>query len=100
MVRSDLGTIVALKHCTTSAIEAAKLGAPSVAASCPGTVAMNLAKEALLAVLIAAWIVGLVHQFGSWSMTAVYVAISLVMVAVMFGGELVPKFALRRIRRR
>jgi hypothetical protein len=61
---------------------------------------MNLAKEALWAVLAAAWIAGLVHQFGSWSMTAAYVAISLVMVAVTFGGQLVLKFAPRRNRRR
>jgi hypothetical protein len=61
---------------------------------------MSLAKEAVLAVLAAAWIVGLIHQFGSWSMTIAYVAISLVMVAVMSGGRLVPQFALRRNRRR
>ena len=61
---------------------------------------MNLAKEALGAVLAAAWIVGLLHQLGSWSLTAVYIAISLAMVAVMFGGRLVPKFAPRPSRRR
>jgi hypothetical protein len=60
----------------------------------------NLAKEALLAVLAAAWIVGLVYQFGSWSMISVYVAISLVMVALRFADRLVPKFIPRRIRRR
>ena len=38
---------------------------------------MSFAKEALLAVVGAAWIVGLVHQFGSWSLTAFYVGISL-----------------------
>ena len=59
---------------------------------------MNLAKQALLAVLTAAWIVGLVHQFESWSMVAVYIAISLVIVAVMFGGQLVLRFAPRRNR--
>ena len=61
---------------------------------------MNLAKQALLAILTAAWIVGLVNQFGSWAMTAVYIAISLLMVAVMFGGQLVLSFATRRNRRR
>ncbi len=61
---------------------------------------MNLVKQALLAVLTAAWIVGLVHQFKSWSMAAIYIAISLVMVAVMFGGQLVLKFAPRRDSRR
>ena len=61
---------------------------------------MNFAKEALLAVVGAAWIVGLVHQFGSWSLTAFYVGISLLMVAVRFSDRLGLKFALRRIRRR
>jgi hypothetical protein len=57
-------------------------------------------KDAVWAVLAAAWIVGLVHQFGSWSMTAAYVAISLAMVAVMSGGQIVLRFAPRRNRRR
>jgi hypothetical protein len=63
-------------------------------------VAMKLAKEAVGAVLAAAWIVGLVHQLGSWSMMATYVAISLVMVAMMHGDRLVPKFASWPNRRR
>jgi hypothetical protein len=50
--------------------------------------------------LAAAWIVGLVRQFGSWSMTTAYVAIALAMVAVMFGDRLVLKFAPRRNSRR
>ena len=57
-------------------------------------------KEAIWAVLAAAWIAGLGHQFGSWPMTAAYVAISLAMVAVMFGAEIVLRFASRRNRRR
>jgi PAS domain-containing protein len=60
----------------------------------------NLAKEALWAVVAATWITGLVHQFGSWSMTAVYVAISLMMVAVRFSDRLMLKFVPRRIHRR
>ncbi len=60
----------------------------------------NLAEEVLLAVLVATWVFGLVHQFGSWSMTAVYVAISLMMAAVRFADRLVPKLAPRRNRRR
>lgn len=60
----------------------------------------NLAKEALWSVLVAAWIVGLVNQFGSWSMTTFYIAISLVMIAVSFGNHLMLKFAPRRNRRR
>jgi hypothetical protein len=59
----------------------------------------NLAKEALLAVLVAAWVVGLIHQFGSWSMTAIYVAISFAMVGVMVGDRIVLKFATLRNRR-
>ncbi len=61
---------------------------------------MKIAKEALLAVVGAAWIVGLVAQFGSWSLTAFYVGISLLMVAVRFSDRLGLKLALRRIRRR
>jgi hypothetical protein len=60
----------------------------------------NLAKEALWAVLAATWITGLVYQFGSWSMTAVYVAISFMMVAVTFSDRLVLKFEPRRNHRR
>ena len=60
----------------------------------------NLAIEALWAVLAAAWIVGLVNQFGSWPMTAFYIAISLAMVAVRFADRRVLKFAPRRNRRR
>lgn len=59
-----------------------------------------LAKEALVAVATAAWIVGLVHQFKSWSTTAVYLAISLAIVGVMFGNQLILKFAPRQNRRR
>ena len=59
---------------------------------------MNLAKEGVWAVLAATWIAGLVHQFGSWSMTTAYIAISLAMVAVMFGDHLAPKFTPRRER--
>jgi hypothetical protein len=61
---------------------------------------MYLVKEALLAVVAATWIIGLVSQFGSWSMTAFYIAISLVMVALTFGSRLVFKFAPQRNRPR
>jgi hypothetical protein len=61
---------------------------------------MNLAKDALWAVLAATWIAGLVHQFGSWSKMGVYVAISFMMVAVKFSDRLVFKFVPRRNRRR
>ena len=45
---------------------------------------MTLAKQALVAVLAATWIVGLWHQ-GSWSMAAAYLVISAAMAALMFG---------------
>jgi hypothetical protein len=61
---------------------------------------MSLVKEALLALLAATWIVGLVNQFGSWTMTTFYIAISLAMIAVTFGNRLVLKSASRRNRRR
>jgi hypothetical protein len=60
----------------------------------------NLAKEALWALLTATWITGLMHQFESWTMTTVYVAISLMMVAVTFSDRLVLKFVPRRNHRR
>jgi len=60
----------------------------------------NIAKEVLCALSAAAWIVGLVNQFWSWPMVALYIAISFVMVAVMFGGRLVLKFVPQRNRRR
>jgi nitrate/nitrite transporter NarK len=56
---------------------------------------MTLAKQALLAVLAATWIVGLWHQ-NSWSMAAAYVAICVAMVALIFANGRVLKFAPRR----
>lgn len=60
----------------------------------------NLVREAFWAVLVAAWIVGLVNQFGSWPMTAFYIVISLVMVAVAFADRRMFNFAARQNRRR
>lgn len=60
----------------------------------------NLAREGLLAVLVAAWIAGLIHQIGSWSTMAVYVAISLVMATVRSADRRVLNFIPRRKRRR
>jgi hypothetical protein len=61
---------------------------------------MSFAKEAILAVVGAAWIVGLVHQFGSWSLNAFYIGISLLTVVVRFSDHRGLKFALRKIRRK
>jgi hypothetical protein len=60
----------------------------------------NMARESFVAVLFAAWVVGLVSQFGSWPLTAFYVAISLLMLSVKFVDRRVLDFALRRNRRR
>jgi hypothetical protein len=60
---------------------------------------MKYAKDALWAVLAAAWIVGLANQFGSWPMTAFYTAISVVMVALTFADRLALIFTPRRFRR-
>ena len=56
---------------------------------------MTMAKQALVAVLAATWIVGLFHQ-DSWPMAAAYVAISAAMAALMFGRRRALKFAPRR----
>lgn len=59
-----------------------------------------IARQALFAVLAAAWVVGLIHQFSSWKMTAVYVAISLAMAGVMLVNGRTLKLATRRINKR
>jgi hypothetical protein len=58
---------------------------------------MFVAKQALVAVLAATWIVGLWHQ-GSWRMAAAYLAISAAMALLIFGfGQgRVLRFAPRR----
>jgi peptidoglycan/LPS O-acetylase OafA/YrhL len=62
---------------------------------------MNMAKQALVAVLAATWIVGLWNQ-SSWTMAAAYVAISVAMAALIFGFRERPvlKFAPRRTDRK
>ena len=60
---------------------------------------MSMAKQALVAVLAATWIVGLFHQ-DSWPMVAAYVAISAAMVGLIYGNRRVLKFAPRRTDRR
>lgn len=60
----------------------------------------QFASESLGAVLIAAWIVGLVNQFGSWPMTAFYIAISLAMSALSFADRRMLNFAPQRNHRR
>jgi hypothetical protein len=56
---------------------------------------MTMAKQALVAVLAATWIVGLFHQV-SVPMAVAYVAISAGMVALIFANRGALKFAPRR----
>jgi len=56
---------------------------------------MKMAREALWALLVSAWIIGLVNQFESWPMTTFYVALSLAMIAVTFGHRGMLNFAKR-----
>jgi hypothetical protein len=60
---------------------------------------MTIAKQALLAVLAATWMVGLFHQV-SLPMAAAYIAISAGMAAIIFANNGVLKFAPRRNDRR
>jgi hypothetical protein len=60
---------------------------------------MTVAKQALVAILAATWIVGLFHQ-ESWPMVVGYVAISAAMAGLMFGHRRVLKFAPRRSDRK
>ena len=61
---------------------------------------MSLAQEALVAVLAAIWIVGLVHQFDSLSATIAYLLISLLMAGIALGNPSKLKPAPWRNRRR
>jgi hypothetical protein len=60
---------------------------------------MTMAKQALVAVLAATWIVGLFHQ-DSWPMAAAYFAISAAMGVLVFGSRRALKFAPKRNDRR
>ena len=60
---------------------------------------MQLAKEGFVALLVALWIGGLIAQFGSWTTTAGYLAISMLLVGLIFGDRLVPKRAMARRHR-
>ena len=93
-------TLAVSESKVTTSIEVAKRGAIRAPLRVPGAYVMNLVKEALLAILVATWAVGLVSQIGSWTMTALYIAISLVMITVTFGNRLIFRFVPRRNRRR
>jgi uncharacterized membrane protein YfbV (UPF0208 family) len=59
---------------------------------------MSMAKQALVAVLAATWIVGLFHQV-SLPMAVAYVAISAAMAGLILANRGVLKFAPRRTDR-
>ncbi len=62
---------------------------------------MTTSKTALLSILIACWIVGLVNQFHAWDATLRYLILSLLLVAVIaLRGEYTRQFAKNKIRRR
>jgi hypothetical protein len=44
---------------------------------------MSMSKTALLSLLVACWIVGLVNQFHAWDMTLRYLVLSLLLVAIV-----------------
>jgi len=44
---------------------------------------MSMSKTALLSILVACWIVGLLAQFHDWSTTLSYLVLSLLLVAIV-----------------
>jgi hypothetical protein len=61
---------------------------------------MTSSKTALLSILIACWIVGLLNQFHAWDSTARYLVLSLLIVAIVAAkGEYTRQYAKNRIRR-
>ena len=44
---------------------------------------MSISKTALLSLLVACWIVGLLNQFHDWSTTLSYLVLSLLLVAIV-----------------
>ncbi len=62
---------------------------------------MTTTKTALLSILIACWIVGLLNQFHAWDSTVRYLILSLLIVAgVALKGEYARQYVKNRIRRR
>lgn len=60
----------------------------------------RIVRQALVALLAAAWVAGLIHQLSSWKMTVAYLGISLGMAAMMLTDRRVLKYATRRINKR
>ena len=48
---------------------------------------MSLSKTALLSILVACWIVGLLHQFHDWGTTLGYLVLSSLIVALVAAGR-------------
>jgi hypothetical protein len=62
---------------------------------------MTTSKTALLSILVACWIVGLLNQFHAWDSTLRYLVLSLLIVAVVAAkGEYQRQYAKNRLRRR
>jgi hypothetical protein len=62
---------------------------------------MTMPKTALLSILVACWIVGLLNQFHAWDSTLRYLILSLLLVAIVaLKGEYTRQYAKNRISRR
>ena len=62
---------------------------------------MTVAKTALLSILIACWIVGLVNQFHAWAPTLTYLILSLLIVTIVaLRSAYTRQYAKNKIRRR
>jgi hypothetical protein len=61
---------------------------------------MSLSKTALLSILVALWIVGLLNQFHDLSTTLAYLALSSLLVAIVTVGRRQPAYARNRAKRR
>jgi len=62
---------------------------------------MSMSKTALLSILVACWIVGLVSQFHAWDTTLRYLVLSLLIVAIIAAKRQYSlQYAKNRISRR
>jgi cyanate permease len=61
---------------------------------------MSLSKTALLSILVACWIVGLVNQLHDWSTTLAYLALSSLLVAIVTIRRRQPAYARNRTKQR
>ena len=61
---------------------------------------MSMSKTALLSILVACWIVGLLNQFHDWSTTLSYLVLSLLIIAIVAASHQVAYAKSRASRRR